>query len=456
MRIDRHVAGPPSATALPSRGPPATAIAVDGRHGTGLSTAIGTIAVAGLTLAAFMLAIGAAGARRLFFIPASRHAFPDWLAGPLHGLGVAIAPRTGALLLVAMLAFYLCAFATAGALSPRVVWTAVVAAHLAMVLAPPMFSADVFAYAGYARLFVLHGIDPYLHGADAAPLDPVRPFVTWHGIATPYGALFTFVSLPLAWVSVPVALWTCKALAALGSLACVGLVGRIAAARGVNPATAVVFVGLNPLLLAYEVGGGHNDMLPVGLVLLAILLVMRERPAGAGASAVLAFGAKASAGLTLPFVLLASRPRRSALAGAAAAGAAVLVVSIATFSSNALSLTRQLRQQQDFVAHDSVPSRLASLLGYDHLPAGLRALIACAFAATVATLLWAVWRGRLDWIAGAGWATFALLLATAWLVEWYAVWLLPLAALSRSRPLLLATVAFCAYVIVTHVHWLLL
>ena len=33
----------------------------------------------------------------------------------------------------------------------------------------------------------------------------------------------------------------------------------------------------------------------------------------------------------------------------------------------------------------------------------------------------------------AGWATLALLVASAWLVPWYALWLLPLAALA-ARP----------------------
>jgi hypothetical protein len=435
----------------PPRPPPS----VPSRHA-GIAARVGMLALAGLVLATVVLAIGSAGTRQRFFIPASRHGFPDWLAGPLHGLHAAIQPRTGAFVLVAMFGFYLVTVATAHALSPRIVWSAVVVAHVAMLLAPPLFSADVFGYVGYARLFVVHGVDPYLHGADAAPLDEVRTFVTWRAIATPYGPLFTFLSLPLAWVAVPVALWACKALAAVGSLLCVVLVGRIAATRGDDPVAAIVFLGLNPLLLVYEVGGGHNDMLPVGLLLLAILFVLRGRAAGGGASAALALGAKASAGVALPFVLLASKPRRAALAGAAAGLALLAVLGLVTFGAGALSVATQLRQQQDFVATYSLPSRLASLLGFDGLPSGLRVAFVCVFATTVAALLWAVWRERIDWIAGAGWATLALLLASAWLVQWYAVWLLPLAAVSRSRGLLLATLLFCIYVLVTRVYWLLL
>ncbi len=44
-------------------------------------------------------------------------------------------------------------------------------------------------------------------------------------------------------------------------------------------------------------------------------------------------------------------------------------------------------------------------------------------------------RRRRDWIVGAGWATLALIASLAWLVPWYVIWLLPLAALATSLSL---------------------
>jgi alpha-1,6-mannosyltransferase len=417
---------------------------------------VGGAAIVGLLAAAVALAIGTAGTRRRYLLPASRHAYPEWLAGPLHGLGVVIEPRTGALLVVAMAGCYLVAALTASALPSRVVWGGVVGAHVAMLLAPPIFSADVFGYISYARLFVEHGVDPYLRGAAAVPLDAARPFVVWRDIATPYGPVFTTLSLPLGWLSVPAALWACKAMAAAGSLICVWLVGRIAVERGSDPVPAVAFFGLNPLLLVYEVGGAHNDMLPVALMLLAVLFVVRGRAAAGGLSVALAAGAKASAALLMPFALLAARPRREAVAGAAAGLVAVVVVGLLVFGVDSLSIAHQLRQQQEFVAHYSVPSRLSSLVGHNYdIPHAVRVIASVSFVVAVAGLLLAVWRRWLDWISGAAWATLALLLASAWLVPWYAVWLLPLTALSRSRLLLMATLLFCGYVVTTQVYWLL-
>lgn len=421
-----------------------------------LATALGTAALAGLLAAAAVLVVGAAAERRWFFVPASiRGGFPGWLGGAFHGLELAIAPRTGALLLVAMSACYVVVLACARAVPAWAAVAAVLVAHALFLLGPPLFSADVFGYVDYARLDVFHGLDPYAHGAADAPHDAVVRFVRWRDIATPYGPLFTVASFPLAWLSVPAALWACKGLSAALSLACVALVWRIARRRGIAPVPAIAFVGLNPLLLAYAVGGAHNDVLLVALTLLAVLLVLEGRDAAGGLAGALAVGVKASSAIVLPFLLLGTRRPRAALAGAAAGAAGVLVLAVAAFGGHALGFVSQIREQQHLVATYSVPRQLAALLGYGHIPGALRLLLLAGFAAALALLLWRTWRGALDWLAAAGWATLALLVSTAWLVPWYVVWLLPLAAVGRDRRLTAATLLFCGYVVATRVTYLL-
>ena len=54
------------------------------------------------------------------------------------------------------------------------------------------------------------------------------------------------------------------------------------------------------------------------------------------------------------------------------------------------------------------------------------------------------WRGA-DWIRAAAWAGTGLLLATSWLLPWYLVWPLPLAAVARDRLLAFLLLALTAY-----------
>jgi len=52
-----------------------------------------------------------------------------------------------------------------------------------------------------------------------------------------------------------------------------------------------------------------------------------------------------------------------------------------------------------------------------------------------------------DWLSGAGWATFALIASLSWLVPWYVVWLLPLAALASSVRLRWTAVVLTTYLL---------
>ena len=94
-------------------------------------------------------------------------------------------------------------------------------------------------------------------------LDPLYPYIgsKWVGTPTVYGPVFTALSYLLAPLSIPASVFAYKAIAAVSSLAIVALVWNGARLRGVDPARAAALVGLNPLIVVYGVGGGHNDLL---------------------------------------------------------------------------------------------------------------------------------------------------------------------------------------------------
>jgi hypothetical protein len=90
----------------------------------------------------------------------------------------------------------------------------------------------------------------------------------------------------------------------------------------------------------------------------------------------------------------------------------------------------------------SIPGVISSKLGMPTVGHIAGFVLAGAFALTLCWLLRRVWRGQIDWIAGAGWAMLAMLVASSSLLPWYVAWLLPLAALGRDRRLVTTAIVF--------------
>jgi alpha-1,6-mannosyltransferase len=387
---------------------------------------------------------------------------PDWLLGPFEPLAAGFAggslggPLFYAALWVALGA-YCVVLARARSLGTRTVAGAIAAAHVLFLLAPPLLSQDVFSYVAYARLDVVHGLDPYTHSPSDAPGDAVFPYAGSKDFTSVYGPLFTVATFPLAKTGVPFAFWTLKAVAAAASLGVVALVWWCAKRLGRDPRLPALVVGLNPLVLVHVVGGAHNDALTVLLWMGGVAALLAGRDALAGGLTALSGAVKASAAVLGPFMLIGARRRVALLAGAVAGGLVAVAVAVIAFGDSALEAFALLGDNQDRTSHWSIPQRTAD--GIAELTGGsagtivdyTRALLGIALVGAVVLLLRAAWRRRGvpgGWIAPAGWATLGVLLTTAWLVPWYAIWLLPLAALGADRRLLVASIAMCAYMMV--------
>ena len=328
-----------------------------------------------------------------------------------------------------------------------------------------LLSHDVFSYVDYARLGVRHGLDPYVHPPAAAAADPAFADVTWPHTTSAYGPLFTLLTYPLAWLSPGAAVAALKAVAALSVLGLAFLASRLAAWRGLDPLRAAAFVALNPLVLVHVVGGAHNDGLTMVLAMLGVAALLVRHEAAAGATLLAAVAIKLSTAFLAPFALLAAltagrsvqppetsrplggwglafRPLGRFLAGAAGAALAVGIAAHVAFGWEWLDALDVTSENQGRSSHMSIPSTVARLTGLGAHP--VRAGAVVLFAALVFYLLVWTWRGG-DCIRAAAWAALGLLLATSWLLPWYLIWLLPLAAISRDRPLILLTLALTAY-----------
>src|SRR3954468_11262097 len=236
-----------------------------------------------LLTASVVLVLDAAAAPS-FLVPGGVRSFPHWLAGPFTGLGERTTWTGFGWLLVVLFGAWLAILAGVRSVSRRALVVAIVAMHVLFLLAPPLLSADIFGYVGIARLPAVHHLDPYVFGTGAVPSDPIRTYLRWRDARSAYGPLFTALSELLVPLGIAGAVWTFKWIAFLASLATVAMVWRLAERRGMDPRFAAALVGLNPVVLAFEVGGGHNDALVVAVTVAGIALVEGRRALGGGAA----------------------------------------------------------------------------------------------------------------------------------------------------------------------------
>ena len=469
---------------------------------------VGAGALLAILLCALLVVVAAADRPSILAATTTPHFFPRWMAGPLGGLWPSLTRDTKGLrylfsgAIVAMYVSYLVGLRYVPRLPARLAIAAVVAAHAIMFLAPPLALTDIFNYVNYGRMEIVHHLNPYTTVPVLEPhSDPSYALSNWHQLLSPYGPLFTLITFAVVPLGVAATFWTLKGLLMLASLATVLLVWRSARLLGRDPVAAIVLVGLNPIVLIWGLGGDHNDFLMMFFVVLGFYLLLRtgcmpgalrrggdeaaraatdggevdaaesqDREANAGSSSgaipekaeaalwspaligaggafVAAVAIKASGGILLPVVLAALFHRRrdlmQVLLGMALTGVALGVCSVAAFGPHFPDLATQGR----LVTMVSMPNLLGLALGQGGETNTMRLLLSGVLVACVIACSVLAWRRR-ESLTAAGWASVALLVTLSWVLPWYVLWILPLAALSSSRRLRTTALLLGVYFIV--------
>ncbi|GGT52754.1 polyprenol phosphomannose-dependent alpha 1,6 mannosyltransferase MptB [Streptomyces purpureus] len=313
-----------------------------------------------------------------------------------------------------------------------------------LVLAPPLYSADVYSYIAQGAM-VLEGHDVYRLGPSV--LDPgglggdaaASVGGHWTDTPAPYGPVFLVLAQVVVTLTggtlVPAVLgMRLLALAALALIAW-GLL-RLAQARGTTPTGALWLGALNPLLLIHVVGGMHNDGLMAALVLWAVVWTLRDRWVLGSGLVGLAMMVKSPAALTLLFLgVLLVRAARGPLparlatafvlpglvAGAVAAAATLLAgtgfgwlrtQSVAATIHTALSLT------SDVGLGLGELGRL--LLGTD--PDPVKAAVQKAGLLAAGAIILYLARRRPDPVHALGVALLVLVALSPMVQPWYVLW----------------------------------
>jgi alpha-1,6-mannosyltransferase len=374
--------------------------------------------------------------------------FPRWLSGPLSGVFGRLTERPRVLgdglsaVMLAMTFAYFVVLRSAHALSTRAITVFIVLAEAIVLLGPSLQMSDLFNYLGYSRLWALHGLNPYTHVIRSELHDPVFLFTTWRNWRSPYGSLFTALTYPLGLLSLPAAYWTLKVETVLVSFAFLWLVWKCARLLGHDPRRPVLTVAANPIYLVYAVGEFHNDFFMLVPSMAAIALLLRSRYRSAGVAVAIAIAVKLSAVLLLPFLLVGALRRRASrrlLSGLAIGGVPLVALSVSLFGPTLPNVTGQ----SQLLTGLSVPNLVGWALG---VGGGTPGLIRDMNLVTVAVVAYQLLRRR-DWVSGAGWATLSLLVSLGWLMPWYLIWLLPLAAIASNVKLRRAALAATVFLV---------
>lgn len=313
------------------------------------------------------------------------------------------------------------------------IWMAVLWS-LPLILAPPLYSRDVYSYAALGKM-VSHHLNPY-------QLGPARlgtsPFVTpvssvWLHTRSPYGPVFISLAataVRLAGSSVVGAVVMLRLLEVAGMVLIALSLPTLAKAAGKDPARAMWLAVCNPLVLMHLVGGAHNDALMVGLIVSGLALVYAARPYLGVTACMLAAAIKAPAVIAALFVVMyavrAAPPgfRLKLFLRLTGAGSAVFVLAtlvtglgwgwvgaLGVPGSTHVLLTPTIvlgRVVSMAVGHRSTVLGITTLLGY------------LAIAVGVAYLLWRA--PVLGTTRACGLALALLVAAGPIVLPWYALW----------------------------------
>jgi alpha-1,6-mannosyltransferase len=328
-----------------------------------------------------------------------------------------------------------------------------------LLLSVPVFSRDTYSYLAQGAL-LRDGLDPYLVGPVDNPnslLDNVSPI--WTTTTAPYGPAFILVAkfvTMLVGNDVVAGTMLLRLCMLPGLALLIWAAPRAARHVGADGAAALWICVLNPLVIIHLMGGVHNEMLMVGLMMAGIALTFGGRRIwGVGLIAV-AVAVKATAGLALPFMVWVwmrhLRDARGyspakAFVAATAASALIFVAVFAVLSWLAnvgLGWLTALAGSVKIINWLTVPTAAANLinvLGSLFLPVNFYAvldvarIIGIGIICVSLPLLW--WRFRhtdREALIGIAWVMVVVVLFVPAALPWYYTWPLALvAALAQSR-----------------------
>jgi alpha-1,6-mannosyltransferase len=343
-----------------------------------------------------------------------------------------------------------------------------------LLLSVPLFSRDTYSYLAQGAL-LRDGFDPYAVGPienQNSLLDNVSPI--WTTTTAPYGPAFILVAkfvTMLVGDHVVAGTMLLRVCMLPGLALLIWAAPRVARHVGANGAVALWICVLNPLVIIHLMGGVHNEMLMVGMMMAGIALTFGRHHVAGTALIAVAVAVKATAVLALPFMVwvwmrhLRDHRNQSAARAFVTASAASVAIFIAVFAvlsglaGVGLGWLTALAGSVKIINWLTVPTAVANLtnaIGGLLFPVNFYAVLQVTRIAGIAIialslpLLW--WRFRHDdrqALTGIAWAMLVVVLFVPAALPWYYTWpLAVVSALAQSRPAIALIAGFSTWIMV--------
>ncbi|MER6714866.1 polyprenol phosphomannose-dependent alpha 1,6 mannosyltransferase MptB [Streptomyces sp. NPDC000877] len=303
-----------------------------------------------------------------------------------------------------------------------------------LLLAPPLFSRDVYSYLAQGAMVEAH-MDVYAHGPSrlGGPLaDEVAPL--WRHTGAPYGPVFLAVAAALSGLTrgeLPAGLLGMRLVALAGVGLMAAALPRLARHSGADPSAALWLGALNPLVLLHLVAGAHNDAVMLGLLGVGLVAALGRWPVLGAVLVTLAALVKAPAALGLAAVVVlqvrAGRSPAKALVTTTVAAAGTTVAATAAAGTgygwiSALSTPVSPQNWALTTLLGRATRALLEHLGSDLAPLAVPAWHALGILAAVVAiaLIWLRLRPRPVYALGLSLAAVAALGPA--IRPWYALW----------------------------------
>lgn len=359
---------------------------------------------------------------------------------------------------------------------------------LPLLASVPVFSRDAYSYLAQGAL-LRDGFDPYLVGPVENPnalLENVSPI--WSTTTAPYGPLFILIARFVTQIvgdDVVAGTMLLRLCMLPGLALLVWATPRVAQCLSTNASKALWICVLNPLVIIHLMGGVHNEMLMVGLMMAGIALALERHHVWGISVVALAVAVKATAGLALPFLVWiwmrrlvenASAPhrgspqqgpqrQRSPLVAFAMASAASVTIVVAVFAvlswiaGVGLGWLTALAGSVKIINWLTVPTAVANIINvfaglfvtvnFDAVLEITRIIGVMVLALSLPVVWWRHRHNDRDAMFGILWAMVIVVLMAPAALPWYYTWPLAIAApLTQSRTAIAAIAGFSTWIMV--------